>query len=586
VTPPDAGVALLDRARAEMARRRAATPEDKVRRGERRFQAQWGHLDKEGVLQGGLMAFIRHFWSVIEPGTTLVEGWPLYAIVLHLEAVTRGEITRLLINVPPGFMKSLLTDVFWPAWEWGPKGMSHLRYVAFSYAASITERDNDKFRQLLVSQPYRDLWGDIFEVIKVGVQRIVNDRTGWKFASSVGGVGTGERGDRVILDDPHNVKDAESDQVRGETVRWFRESMSDRLNDIERSAIVIIMQRLHETDVSGVLLEVGLPYVHLMLPMEFDPTRHCETLIGWRDPRTEDGELAWPERFPPDAVIDMKLAKDVYSWAGQYQQEPVTRGGGIFQRSWWQLWEPGSEEAHAIAKHEAGKWPPLEYVVGSIDGAYTEKEEGDPTAMTVWGVFRNKLGHPKIALVHAWRKRLGIHGPVMPPLPGESRLAHLKRSQPHWGVVEWAAHTCRTFHVDLLLIEAKASGISVAQSIQSLFGDEGFATQLEQVRGDKMARAQAIVPFFSNLMVYAPAAPREEMPGDIVLFRDWAQMVIDEMAVFPKGRYDDLTDTASQAFRHLRAVGFARLEAEVELEKANAVRYRPKPAPLYPGSRV
>ena len=577
---------ILARAEAEIIRRRASSPAGKVLRAERELQSSWGKLDEDGVLQGGLMQFIRYFWNVLEPQTVLVEGWPLYAIVQHLEAVTRGEITRLLINVPPGFMKSLLTDVFWPAWEWGPMGMSHLRYVSFSYAATITERDNDKFRLLLVSQSYRELWGEGFSVIKVGVQRIVNDRTGWKFASSVGGVGTGERGDRVILDDPHNVIDSESDQVRGETVRWFRESMSDRLNDVERSAIVIIMQRLHETDVSGVLLEIGLPYQHLMIPMEFDPTRVCTTAIEWSDPRDEDGELAWPERWPPAAVSDMKLAKDVYSWAGQYQQEPVTRGGGIFQRSWWQIWEPGSEEAKALAVHEPGKWPAFEYVIGSLDGAYTEKEEGDPTAMTVWGVFRTKLGYPRIALVHAWRKRLGIHGPLQPQNSGESRLAYLKRTQPQWGVVEWAAHTCRTFGVDLLLIESKASGISVAQSIQYLFGSEGFATQLEGVKGDKMARAQAIVPFFSNQMVYAPAAPREEMPGDIILFRDWAQMVIDEMAVFPKGRYDDLTDTASQAFRHLRAVGFLRMEAEIERDKVEALRWRPRLKPLYPGSRV
>jgi predicted phage terminase large subunit-like protein len=171
-------------------------------------------------------------------------------------------------------------------------------------------------------------------------------------------------------------------------------------------------------------------------------------------------------------------------------------------------------------------------------------------------------------------------------LPGESRLTYLKRVQPHWGVVEWAAHTCRVFKIDLLLIEAKASGISTAQSIQSLYGDEGFATQLEQVRGDKLARAQAIVPFFSQGMVYAPAAAPEDMPGDDLLFRDWAQMVIDEMAVFPKGRYDDLTDTASQALRHLRVTGFARLDTEVETDKRNAMRYKPKDKPLYPGSRV
>jgi predicted phage terminase large subunit-like protein len=589
VTIADAAIARLEvlrQAEGELARRRANNPEDIARRQERKRQSTRGWIDDDGILQGGLMAFIRWHWHILEPQTELAEGWALYAIVMHLEAVTFGEITRLLINVPPGFMKSLTTNVFWPAWEWGPMGMSHLRYVAFSYAISLTERDNEKFRDLILSSAYQELWGQVFRLVKIGSSKITNDKTGWKLASSIGGVGTGERGDRVLGDDLHNVKEAESDTVRSETVRWTRESMSDRLNDVEFSAIALIMQRVHETDTSGMILEVGLPYVHLMIPMEYDPTRHCTTAIEWTDPRTEDGELAWEDRFSPVAVADLKMVKDVYAYAGQYQQEPITRGGGIFQRAWWQMWEPGSEEAKAIAKHEDGKWPPFEYVLGSLDGAYTEKEANDPTAMTVWGVFRNKLDHPKIALVHAWRKRLIVHGPVMPIRAGETRIAHLRRTQPHWGVVEWAAHTCRVFKVDLLLIEAKASGISVGQSIQSLYGDEGFATQLEKVKGDKVARAQAITPFFSNAMVFAHSAQKEEMPGDQLLFRDWAQMVIDEMAVFPKGRYDDLTDTASQALRHLRARGFARMESEVETDKANAMRYKPRTRQLYPGSRV
>lgn len=555
------------------------------RREERKLQSQRGWIDEDGVLQGGLMAFIRHHWHVLEPQTDLMEGWALYAIVLHLEAVTFGEITRLLINVPPGFMKSLLTDVFWPAWEWGPMDQSYLRYVTFSYAASLTERDNERFRDLLLSKEYRGLWGKAFRLRKVGAQKVTNDKTGWKFASSVGGVGTGERGNRVILDDPHNVKEAESETVRSETVRWVRESMSNRLNDQEYDAIIVIMQRVQESDTSGAILEYG-NYVHLMIPMEYDETRHCTTLIGWTDPRTQDGELAWEDRFSEGSVSQLKVDLGPYAYAAQYQQEPAPRGGGIFQRAWWQIWEPGSGEAKAVAKHEDGRWPSFEYVIGSLDGAYTEKEQNDPTAMTVWGVFRDKLEHPKIALVHAWRKRLILHGPIMPQIPGESRLQYLKRVQPHWGVVEWAAHTCRVFKIDILLIEAKASGISTAQSIQSLYGDEGFATQLVQVKGDKVARAQAVVPFFSNHMVYAPAALSQDMPSDVLLFRDWAQMVIDEMAVFPKGRYDDLTDTASMALRHLRIAGFARLESEVETDKSIAMRYRPKSRPLYPGSRV
>src|SRR5258708_3237391 len=244
---------------------------------------------------------------------------------LHLDAVTRGDITKLLINVPPGFMKSLLVDVFWPAWEWGPMDMPHMQYVAFSYTPELTERDNAKFRDLISSPRYRQLWGDRFTLTENSKRKVVNNRTGFKFATSIRGVGTGERGDRVILDDPHNVKEIESDTVRDETVRWRRESMANRLNDMRRSAIVIIMQRLHENDVSGEILAQQLAYCHLMIPMEFDPSRYPPDYegndIGWVDPRAVDeegellspaamedraGELAWPGRFPASVVEETK----------------------------------------------------------------------------------------------------------------------------------------------------------------------------------------------------------------------------------------------------------------------------------------
>jgi hypothetical protein len=211
----------------------AASLAEYERRQERKSQSQRGWYDEDGVRQGGLMAFIRYFWRILEPEAELVEGWALYAIVEHLEAVSFGEITRLLITVPPGFMKSLCTDVFWPAWEWGPIGNAHLRYVAFSYSASLTMRDNERFRDLIIHNSYQALWGKEVRAVKIGETKVTNTRKGWKLASSVGGVGTGERGDRVILDDAHNIKEAESETVRTETVRWFRESMSDRLNSLQ-----------------------------------------------------------------------------------------------------------------------------------------------------------------------------------------------------------------------------------------------------------------------------------------------------------------------------------------------------------------
>jgi predicted phage terminase large subunit-like protein len=493
--------------------------------------------------QNGLLEFVKYFWHVLEPQTPFVDGWPLRAICDHLQAVTDGEIKRLLINVPPGFMKSLLVDVFWPAWEWAIVG-PHIRYVTFSYSSMLTRRDNRRFGALVSCPEYQELFGDKIQLVKTGEELVSNTKTGWKLASSIGGVGTGERGNRVILDDPHNVKEAESEGVRNETVRWFRESMSNRLNDMEVDAIIIIMQRVHGDDVSGIILEKGMAYDHLMIPMYYDYDRQTDdnydprmTAIGWYDPRYVDFDphehnqiLAWPERFSADTCHKLQVDVDIWAWASQYQQSPSPRGGGIFRRSWWQLWESPD-----------GNFPVLDYVLASVDSAFTEKERNDPTAMTVWGIFRNKEGKNRVILLWAWRKHIAFSGDISETRPrtGESQMDWIQRTREKWGLVEWIKYTCDRFKVDNLLIEAKASGISAGQELSNRYGRCNFNIELVAVKGSKEARALACQPTFSQGLVFAPA-------------RDWSETLIEEMEAFPMHKYDDLTDSATQAIRFMR----------------------------------
>jgi predicted phage terminase large subunit-like protein len=534
-------------------------------------QCERGYRDEEGKWVGGLYAFVKYFWHILEPETPFVPGWSMEAICEHLEAVTYGEIHNLLINVPPGFCKSLLVDVFWPAWEWACCGKSHLRYVTFSYSASLTERDNRRFGDLVTSKEFRDLYGKAVKIVKKGDTLVTNTRKGWKLASSVGGVGTGERGDRIILDDPHNVKEAESDVVRSETVRWFRESMSNRLNDMDRGAIVIIMQRVHEDDVSGLILSLGLEYCHLMIPMEFDISRALddagrplETEIGWIDPRLDvddldgcDGSPAWLERFPVRVIEKTKKEVGPYAWAGQYQQSPAPRGGGIFKTNWWQVWEAAD-----------GKFPIFDLVVASVDSAFTANEMNDPTGLTVWGVFHIE-GKRRLMLVHAWRKHLEFSGVRTPYETGESKSQWIRRTQPTWGLLEWIKHTCERFKVDKLLIEGKGSGLSAIQELRNRYGMQDWSTQACPVKGDKVARATAVQAVFANLGVYAPV-------------RDWSDMVITEMSVFPTGRYDDLTDSTTQAIKWLRDNGFAPTDEETLYAEEDRVKLKPKEKALYP----
>ena len=551
---------------------------EKRRRRAKVEQCQRGYRDEDGVWQGGLLAFVRHFWSILEPGTRFRDGWALEAICEHLEAVTFGEVTKLLINVPPGFMKSLLTDVFWPAWEWGPMDMPHVRYVAFSYSSSLTERDNEKFGVLCSSAEYQAMYGDRVRMKRTGSKKVSNGKHGWKLATSVGGVGTGERGDRVILDDPHNVKESESDVVRKETVRWFWESMSSRLNDMETGAKVVIMQRVHEGDVSGEIIEKG-DWCHLMIPMEYvwtatpDGEPYANDL-GWVDPRWQpdpadcDGELAWPERFPERIIPSMKKDAGAHAWFGQYQQTPKVRGAAIFEEGQWMPWEPPD-----------GKFPPLTYIVASLDGAYTEDEENDPSALVVGGIFVNEQGHNRAIIMHGWRKRLQFSGPKVIPHPNESTIAFKARTQKNWGLVEWVADTCTRFNVDRLLIEAKASGISAAQALGNSHPHAGWSIQLiDPKKIDKVARALAVQPSWSQEMIYMPYP-----------YRQWGQDIVDEMAMFPKGRYKDYTDATTQLIKHFRDVGLLRNDEEVrvaETREAEEQQRKLKRArkKLYPGT--
>ena len=538
----------------------------------------------------GLSSFIKRGWSQIEPSTPYKHGWHMDAICDHLQAVSYGYITRLLINVPPGTSKSLSTSVFFPAWEWGPLNRPGLRYIGTSYSERYALRDNGRTRNLITSEWYQERWGDHVNLVKLGEKKIENTRYGFREAIPFASLTAG-RADRLIIDDPHSTESAESEADREKTIRIFLESVPTRLNSPEKSAIIIIMQRLHEEDVSGVALANELGYTHLNLPMEYDPGRHCVTYypsgkVMFEDPRTEDGELLFPDRFPRKVVESYKATMGTYAYAGQMQQMPVPRGGGIFKWDWWQLWGNEDDPDDPVFK----RFPVCEYVVASLDTALTTKTENDFTACTVWGVFRDAvpvinrkdisriaqhhMNRPKIILMDAWKKRLPLHGPEVHREEWETDKQYRKRASSEWGVVEWVRETCNRFRVDRLLIEAKANGHTVAQEIRRLNRDEMWGVQLvDPGNQDKVARAYSVQHLFSDGMVYAPYFPP----------RDWVDMVRAEMANFPKVTHDDITDTATQALRHLRGIGLAQHGHEIDADLHEALMHNPTPSkPLYP----
>lgn len=540
--------------------------------------------------EADLFTFGKAFWHVLEPATPLVDGWVIRDLCRLLMAVTDGHHQRVIINIPPGTGKSLWLSVIWPSWEWGPQNMAHLRYISASYSQALPERDNQKFSRLVNSPEYQRLWGDRVKIVADGKEVVENSATGKKEVTSTRSGTTGRRGDRVLIDDGNDPNNVEADSIREATIRWVTEIMPDRLNDLATGVIINLQQRTHEDDVTGTLAKHWDDFAWMMVAMEFDPLRATPVVLRydedgspmevWHDPRGLDddgneleglyrdengnlkvrmgspmaqaeGELCWPERFAPDDVARLKKIKQAYAWAGQYQQSPTVRGGGVIRNEWWQTWN-------------STVLPDLGTVVGSLDTAIKEGEQNDYNAFQSWGAFADKSGVPKLILTSAWMMR--------------STLAELIRR---------TAESCYERKVDYLLIEDKARGHDVAQEIARQYSDAPWQTILIPANGrgafsgDKRARLEAVSAMFSGDVqkVPIPGDPTQTMDrwtGGMIFapYVDWAEEVITQVCSFPAGSHDDHVDCLTQALSWVRRHGVVVREVEHHAEEREARTYR------------
>lgn len=451
----------------------------------------------------GLAEFARRAWHVLEPSAPLKWGWALDAICDHLEAVTRGEILRLLINCPPGTMKSLLVGVLWPAWEWGPMGLPGHRFMGTAHKQDLAIRDNMKCRRLIKSDWYQTRW----PVALVGDQdartKFENEATGFREAMAFTSM-TGSRGDRVLLDDPHSVDDAYSPKELANAVRTFREALPSRVNNDE-SAIVIVMQRLHEKDVSAVALELG--YDHLCIPMRFEPEHAKPWPNGGRDPRTEPEELMFPERFGPAYVANLEKSLGTYGAAGQLQQRPSPLGGGLFKRSWF-------APIHALPAGHRRR-------VRAWDLAATEAEAGKDPDWTA-GV-RMSHGSEGLFVIEGVRRTRGTPAAVE---------AELKLT---------AAADGPQVAITLPQDPGQA-GKSQATGLVKMLA--GYAVSAKPITGSKILRARAVMAQAEagNVRLLVTGDPAKDA---------WIEPFLAEIETFPAGSHDDQVDAMADAFNEL-----------------------------------
>ena len=503
-----------------------------------------------------LIEFTKQAFSIIEPGVEFKDNWHLHAISDHLEAVSNGEIDNLIINIPPGCMKSILVSVAWPAWEW--LNDPSLRYLGASYGADLAIRDAMKCRDIITSDWYQARWPGV--QIKRGEDQKLKyalTKGGWRMATSVGGRATGEHPDRKLIDDPHNAKQAESDAERNSALTWFDRTLSTR-GESRGAKTVIVMQRLHESDMTGHVLADNADgeYELLCLPMEYeakpkttvdmgarDPER--QTSIGWRDPREKEGQLLWPEMFADKSVRKLKKRLGEYGSAGQLQQRPAPEGGGILKVDHFQKWPHTS------------KIPSFELVVQSYDTAFTEDTINDPTACSVWGLFRWK--NLKCAmLVDAWSEHLSY-----PKL----RTRAIRDWHATYGGDEADPMRSKPRKTDLVIVEKKASGQSL---IQDLNAAQVPFFAYNPGNADKISRAHQSAPVLELDCLFIPES--KKTPGHFV---SWAQPFVRQLERFPNDQHDDYVDTFTQFIIRSRDEGWFDLDV-ADADPVEEVDYRAK----------
>lgn len=488
---------------------------------------------------GDYYTFFRYFaWPVLEPRTPYADNWHIGAMCEHLQAVTLGQITRLIINLPFRMLKSTCVSQAWPAWEW--ISSPHVEYLTGGYSKDLATRDAVNSRRIIESDGYQAAFGDRFAMtsdqnVKT---RYENNKRGKRFVTATDAVATGFGGNRIIIDDPLSAKDADSSNARAHSIEWVKGTISTRFNNPAEDACVVVHQRLHEDDLTGFFLrEQPGVWEHLVLPMRYSKKRmvllqgaHVEvetktikTSLGFVDPRTEEGELLSPVRLDEKTVHRMELSIGAYHTQAQLNQAPVSRGGNVFARKDWKFYRA---------------LPAMTDKVLSVDCSFKDTDGSDFVAIQVWG--RN---------VHA---------------PADKYLIHRVKERMGFGATLVAIKAVLALHPDCIakLIEDKANGTAVIESMKSHI--EGIIAI--EPEGGKVARAYAVQPQHEagNLWI-----PDPEIDPTIETY-------LTELSAFPNGANDDEADATTQAVNWYssrdRGLGmldyYAALSAQANQRKA------------------
>lgn len=456
--------------------------------------------------------YFKMAWNIIEPKTRLMHNWHHELIAEYLTACYLRQIKRLIINIEPRSLKSNLVSVCFPTWVWFKNPAE--RFVCTSYSAGLANKHSEDRRAIIGSPWYQARWGDRFSIVKDTTASLSNDRRGVIETTSLMGSATGKGGNFLIVDDPHDISRAGSDVIREREVETFERKFTTRLDDKVNGVIIIIMQRLHEKDLSGHLLTKpdGDKYYHLKIPAEALETTKYFYPISRKVKLYRQGEVMQPARESKGALAKQRGNLGSFGYAGQYMQDPSPREGGIFKKKYWKYYS-------VIPMTKEGLYD-FDEIVDVWDCSFKDKESSSFVAGGTWGIKG-----PFRYLLNITYERLGFLATIKAMLrhrnmflrPGSERVSYIEKT----------------------IIEDKANGTAIIEVLkQEIQGIIAF-----EPHGDKAERAAAIEPQLESGCFLLPTKA-------IATFD--VEMYIDNLAKFPNAEHKDLVDMTTMTGIYLK----------------------------------
>lgn len=502
-------------------------------------------LEERESLRLSYMDFVEASWHTIKPHEPFLRNWHLEALAYHQEAVSRGEIDRLQVWVPPGAMKSGMVNIFWHPWEWTTRPW--LRYFTASYEQHLSGRFSLN-SQLIIRHPwFQARWGDMFDLVLDAAGYWTNNQGGSRFATTPKSSGTGEHGHRILIDDPVRAGAAEegaTTDLRAELAEaqtWYDGTVSSRFIDTPdmKHARIIIMQRLHQNDLAAHTLDQeewtilalperfwkGHPYAWRGTNVHQAVRPHLPPLLATGDPR-EEGELLWPARRDERASDALAKQLTTLRAPGQLQQWPVAREGNLLKREWWRFYDPRIRD-----REQWDRLPKFGMIVISVDTPLKDKETNDYVAIQCYGVAHGKADRYLLDL----RKARLNYGAAKRTV----------KEMALWAQRTWKRTPCFT------LIENAGYGVELYDDLRHEV--TGVKKIVPGAEGDKVARAEAASDALESGNIFVPGhGPPWRPEYDEARTSDDIADFIASCAAFPHGAHDDDVDAWSQAQNFLR----------------------------------